>query len=808
MIGETTIDRLGWVRAIRVLGMATAMAAGAVMGPAMTTPVLAAPGELLQEWTFDSDLDGWDPDGRGPRGAGEWGVAVWFERDGGVARLSGVGGKGRPNSSLAMEVDVPADGGVLTFRASADDDHDFADSRLRVLVIAEGTPTVIHDAVYTNSTTELLWTDVELDVSAYGGTTVLLVFEQDDDGEGEHEHIYLDDVRLYSAGCSLGGTVRTNDPAADPTAPAIPDVRVELLKGDVVEAGPVATDVAGVYCLRAPAPDDSSEYRIRATLVDARHDPPIFSTADGSGPGGNAAGPASVELPITRDAWGDEQIEIGFAATTARPSLPDVATIHYESWRFVSWLTGPLGLTPAQLGSLTIDTFDLRGTRYSRDDRKVFIAAADSPRTARATAASMCPENCEWHEIGHHVAMQLGIASPSAAACAGQDNHGGWKNATTCDSVLEAVPMFLATAASLDLDTGRGAGYATPAYAVFGSLENNGFRPWTFETSGDGSVFEREDIAVAQLLWDLADETPQESSRYGLDDPRFPPDAEIVLRDQAALGVPGLIRLLSAAQADTVAGIRDALLADPDLPADLRQPHPDTVPVAASLTLLEEVFVLHGFHPVSSRYPNVDEFRPDAAGAGTTDRPATLAPGAAIEARGHTLPVPGSAIRLQNPGVTAVTFEIDVAYPDDAIHFEVTVEAGTGALVHLEVPAPWVGTSPDGALPDCATEGLQLTRITITAQRTDARTIDSCEYLHAIAATTDEAVVTYTAVVASTASAAPSSAGPTPAASAGPAGPSDLSGGPGGLVIVGIVGVLLLLGGALFLLSRRRRGAA
>jgi hypothetical protein len=113
-----------------------------------------------------------------------------------AVRLSGVGGAGRRNSAISKSIALPADATSLTFKASADLGHDLADSNLTVKVVTDSGSTTLLTRDYSNTTDELLFTEESLDISAFAGLTVTIVFEQNDNGDGLHEHIYLDDIGI------------------------------------------------------------------------------------------------------------------------------------------------------------------------------------------------------------------------------------------------------------------------------------------------------------------------------------------------------------------------------------------------------------------------------------------------------------------------------------------------------------------------------------------------------------------------------------------------------------------------------------
>lgn len=149
-------------------------------------------------WTFDTGLQGWRAGGIGRRSETRpWGEAAWRETPGGgAARISGVGQPSVVNGWILRDIAVPADARKLVFKASADYGHAHSDSQLLVVVQVDGQYIELHRAIYTNTTNSLQYTTVELDISRFAGQNVRLIFEQNDDGEGQHEHIYLDDIEI------------------------------------------------------------------------------------------------------------------------------------------------------------------------------------------------------------------------------------------------------------------------------------------------------------------------------------------------------------------------------------------------------------------------------------------------------------------------------------------------------------------------------------------------------------------------------------------------------------------------------------
>ena len=589
-------------------------------------------------------------------------------------------------------------------------------------------------------------------------------------------------------GCEGIEGVVTDGPA-DMHENPLGGIRVQLFRDGSPRGPAVATADDGFYCLPGDEATPPGDYQLRATLVDQRHEPPLFETRYHLDT--NAL---FVEVPVEADDFaGGSQVPIAFV-DSLRPWVSDVANVHYQSARFVGWLTDTLGWSPAAIGPFIVRTHDDGGTRYRRSEKIVFISLADSAFEDRDQAHDVAPENGEWHEIGHHVGYALGVGSATAPACQDRINHGGWLNTTTCDSVIEGFPTFLATLASIDLDAGL-PGYANSVYAGFQDLEAQNMFPWSAIPHAGGWV-QREDMAVAALLWDLADDTPTESGAVVVAPPAGNP---VSVRDEIAIGGSELIDLLSALQVNTVEDLYRAAVGSPHVPASASAPSidldGDDVPDASAL---DAVFLMHGFYPVED--PSLPAFRVGDAFPRTDHVPDGLA---GLVPRPNVERVPGSYVRLRNGTTEQVSFSIEVAGEEGGEPFRLTesVPANATDLLYLEVPPYYRSIlAPGDTLPACDAEGLSTRAITISAPGMDPRTLDTCEYTHAVVAATDGAALTVTV--------GPGPYGAdaaTPMPSAGPAGPTSAAGEALPLLVLvvgGLVAVLALLG--LVGIGRRR----
>jgi hypothetical protein len=248
-----------------------------------------------------------------------------------------------------------------------------------------------------------------------------------------------------------------------------------------------------------------------------------------------------------------------------------------------------------------------------------------------------------------------------------------------------------------------------------------------------------EAFAVAELLWDLADDTPTEP--FSPIVYKGPLDrlaqllvedlAVVSAKDQINLGAPGVVRLLFSDKAQTVADAYDILKATDNLAATLRQPSLDlNGDGTADISALDSVFLAHGFHAMRSGsewiYRVGDPFGETTYGSGdgNLDTP-----------RRAFAPPPGAAIRLNNPSAAAVTFTLRIDNGTTSQEFEVDVAPTSSLTLALLLPPYSRALAQAGAeLPACGADDEQRVTLTVSGGGIADRTIDNCEYLHAVAA--------------------------------------------------------------------------
>lgn len=147
--------------------------------------------ELLA-WTFDLDNEGWE------EGVSGNGTVFHLEREGGVLKMHGTDDAiGTPNAWIFHQLTLPPAAQTVSLRVSAHDrDGATVAWRLR-LVDAGGASHTLHGwEVLGGAEGVHLWADRTVSIAAWAGTPVTLYVEQDDDGQHEHEHFYVSEIRV------------------------------------------------------------------------------------------------------------------------------------------------------------------------------------------------------------------------------------------------------------------------------------------------------------------------------------------------------------------------------------------------------------------------------------------------------------------------------------------------------------------------------------------------------------------------------------------------------------------------------------
>ena len=285
--------------------------------------------------------------------------------------------------------------------------------------------------------------------------------------------------------------------------------------------------------------------------------------------------------------------------------LDDMANIFHRVRQFVDFTT-EMGAgwnstaypTPVEVYAFSTgvgvidpkDACDADCARYVPWDTFFEMGTGYSLYPERNAEHDNAPENGEWHELGHHLfSLNIGDGLNGDGSQASHylchpnntppcSNHDGYKNPVTQDSMDEAFAAFIGAVAWTFIEedasfTGDKAGLdpggVDDAYADFGSVESNGWKPWYDPdwTSDDQHI--GEESAFTALLWDLWDANPDvhitevKANVAG--------DHELVfLVDEISLTLQQIWAALDAVDPildPTIAGFREALIAQ--LPAEM-----------------------------------------------------------------------------------------------------------------------------------------------------------------------------------------------------------------------------------------------
>jgi hypothetical protein len=278
-----------------------------------------------------------------------------------------------------------------------------------------------------------------------------------------------------------------------------------------------------------------------------------------------------------------------------------MANIYFRLRQYVDWVKARL--TPQTGTTLPVYTFATadpeRGTPIPRDfaaygpppNSYVMIGGQSSEYDERdGVGGDEAPENVEWHEFTHHLWHQF--VNDGSGCLEPSQNHLGWPNPDTCDSMDEGFAAFLPALADQDIN---GKEHDTDYAGIF-DIETN-WQAWSSRLDDPDFVAGKtyEDDAVASLFWDLVDDhgdSDRPTKVISASGEHHP----ITYTDRSSLSLEQIWSALTADRPATVVDLRRSLGFDgpSDITEDLDG---DGVPDVSELDL---VFLMHGFFPIST----------------------------------------------------------------------------------------------------------------------------------------------------------------------------------------------------------------
>ena len=533
----------------------------------------------------------------------------------------------------------------------------------------------------------------------------------------------------------------------------------------------------GTYIFKDVPPND---YLVRTTLMDFSGGPgstPAFEIRHGLDP----TEAAWVEHKVTVKQEGGTIANLGitvtdtsiFGANSSEPlELDDIAAIYYNVQRYVAWVKRTL--TP-QTGATVIvhafaatdptdgQPFSPSGARYWSVPPLILLGTDFSRYEYRdglynQQLGDEAPENGEWHEFNHHLWFKF--VDTTAAACAGE-NHAGYRNPDTCDSMSEGFASFLAAAAARDID-----GATDSFYDGSWDLEAP-LKAWSSYVGSDGTRVYEEDVAVSALLWDLhdakADRLDTEIiAQSGVHEP-------VTYTDEESESLVDLWTRFITAKPLTVDALRMSY-GTPDLSIDLDEDGLDDI------ARIDQVFLKHGFFPIDLDETLTSSHRTYHYDVDYAQRTSiTAARNAVVGWSSHrTLAANGSVLNTFIPRFNmpmdrnanlAVNVEDEAGTPLSGAEVELVIhypggqsststrrlEGGTDNLLSLQLPPYYDYLLPEDApLPEC--DPVNDEQVTVTMHikvngylSADSPSFDNCTYQQAVAASTGQGALSFTA---------------------------------------------------------------
>ena len=542
-------------------------------------------------------------------------------------------------------------------------------------------------------------------------------------------------------------------------------MNVELRRADhtVLDDQPINT-TGGTYVFEdALAP---GVYILRATLVDRCLDPCVAAFDIRYGPGPDE--PVWFEWRVTVTSNQNQSYGLAFdqldseliaynIPADAAPRLDDIADIYFRVRQYVDWVkthitpdTSPTVhyYTFATSDPLTGDPVDPK-TAYYTESRIVFGVLESEYETRDGVSDpghdNDAPLNGEWHEFTHH----LHRTRISNNLCTDTvDHHAGYNNPDTCASLVEGFADFLPTLAAQEI-LGGGSFYN-------GSDLQLWWKAWDSN---------KEETAVAALFWDLVVRNGNTETSAVIRNGQAQPFFVRYTNSLPTMSIVQLWNQLTTAHPVTVFDLRRSF-GDPELTIDLEG---DGVVDVAPIDI---PFLMHGFYPVDTEQqrlgPNAPTYydvayaqranpgaRRDAAIGGTGHYAYDDTPPRPLIPRNKRMPQPHANVSLTvldalGAPLDGATVNLTISYPGGQSRSSERLGRGSGALVHLELPSYFnYPLAPGAPLPPCDPAHDMRVIVTLSVEKdgqvsTETPSFDNCTYLHAVAAATGPAALSFT----------------------------------------------------------------
>ncbi|MCL4264812.1 MAG: carboxypeptidase regulatory-like domain-containing protein [Anaerolineae bacterium] len=189
------------------------------------------------------------------------------------------------------------------------------------------------------------------------------------------------------------------------------------------------------------------------------------------------------------------------SAPIPNENLDDLAIMYYHANQVEHFAINELNLSNFQAVNIIWGyVLTTTGAGYDPVSQSIEVGADISGYQPDLNKCSR-PMNREWHESFHHL-MNVSIGIPPLAGI--EENHGGYNNSTTDDSWTEGWAEFWPAVLSDVLGERSPYVYVLNCFPI--SLELN-WQVW--DEFPENNPSNREEFAVASLLWDLYD--PKES---------------------------------------------------------------------------------------------------------------------------------------------------------------------------------------------------------------------------------------------------------------------------------------------------------